>query len=66
MEIGRAISSLEDRNEAGVMGGVWVSDVDHLYIHLETLMGLVPSQLHLHFIGWDGGVVPSEATSTPN
>ena len=41
--IGSAISSFEYHNEAGVTGGVWVSDIEHLYINLETPMALDPS-----------------------
>ena len=56
------IPSFEDRYKASVAGGVWVADIHNLHVHLEASMPLVPSQFHPHLAGWDGAIMPSEAT----
>ena len=64
VQVSGTIPSFEDCYKASVAGGVWVADIHNLHVHLEASMPLVPSQLHPHLAGWDGAIMPSEATGS--
>ena len=46
MQVGGAISSLEDSKEGHVAGGVWFADIDHLHVQLEASSALTTSDLN--------------------
>ena len=58
MQVGGAISSLEDSKEGHVAGGVWFADIDHLHVQLEASSALITSDLNPDFRGRYCAVMP--------
>ncbi len=63
-EVGRGVFGLENRENAGVLDGVWVRCTNQLEGHLETPAPFVATNLHPDLIVWDDSIMPCKPLDT--